>query len=47
MIGVVLATNVAMLRPGRSMGFAATSEPVDATVMRIRRDLAAVNTQPH
>ena len=30
-----------------SMGFAVTAEPGDATVMRIRRDLRTVNTQPH
>jgi hypothetical protein len=47
MVGVVLATNVAKLRLARSMGCAVTSEPGDATVMRIRRDLAAVNAQPH
>ena len=46
-VGVVLATNVAMLRLVRSMGFAVTAEPGDATVMRIRRDLRTVNTQPH
>ena len=46
-VGVVLATNVAMLRLARSMGFSVNAEPGDATVMRIRRDLAAVNTQPH
>jgi len=47
MVGVVLATNVTMLRLARSMGFAVTSEPDDATVMRIGRDLAAGNTQLH
>jgi acetyltransferase len=46
-VGVVLATNVAMLRLARSMGFAVSAEPGDATVMRIRRDLRTVNTQPH
>ena len=46
-VGVVLTTNVAMLRLVRSMGFAVTAEPGDATVMRIRRDLRTVNTQPH
>jgi acetyltransferase len=46
-VGVVLATNVAMLRLVRSMGFAVTAEPGDATVVRIRRDLRAVNAQPH
>jgi acetyltransferase len=46
-VGVVLATNVAMLRLARSVGFAVTAEPGDATVMRIRRDLRTVNAQPH
>jgi len=46
-VGVVLATNVAMLRLARSMGFALNAEPEDATVMRIRRDLRTVNAQPH
>ena len=46
-VGVVLATNVAMLRLVRSMGFSVSAEPGDATVMRIRRDVAAVNAQPH
>ena len=46
-VGVVLATNAVMLRLVRSMGFAVTAEPGDATVMRIRRDLRTVNTQPH
>jgi acetyltransferase len=46
-VGVVLATNVAMLRLARSMGFAVTAEPGDATVMRIRRDPRTVNAQPH
>jgi acetyltransferase len=46
-VGVVLATNVAMLRLARSMGFAVTAEPGDATVMRIRRDLRTVNAQSH
>jgi acetyltransferase len=44
-VGVVLATNVAMLRLARSMGFAVTAEPGDATVMRITRDLRTVNAQ--
>jgi len=47
MVGVVLATNVAMLRLARSMAFSVNAEPGDATVRRIRRDLAAVNAQPH
>ena len=46
-VGVVLATNVAMLRLARSLGFAVTAEPGDATVMRIRRDLRTVNAQSH
>ena len=46
-VGVVLATNKAMLGLARSMGFSVNAEPGDATVMRIRRDLAAVNAQPH
>jgi acetyltransferase len=46
-VGVVLATNVAMLRLARSFGFAVTAEPGDATVMRIRRDLRTVNAQSH
>ena len=46
-VGVVLATNKAMLRLARSMGFSVTAELGDATVMRIRRDLSNVNAQPH
>lgn len=46
-VGVVLATDVAMLRLARSMGFSVNAEPGDATVMCIRRDLAAGNTQLH
>ena len=46
-VGVVLATNKAMLRLARSIGFSVTAEPGDATVMRIRRDLRNVNAQPH
>ena len=46
-VGVVLATNVAMLRLVRSMGFAVTAEPGDATVVRIRRDLRTMNAQAH
>jgi L-amino acid N-acyltransferase YncA len=46
-VGVVLATNEAMLGLARSMGFSVNAEPGDATVLRIRRDLAAVNAQPH
>jgi acetyltransferase len=44
-VGVVLATNVAMLRLARGMGFAVTAEPGDATVMRITRDLHTVSAQ--
>jgi acetyltransferase len=44
-VGVVLATNVAMLRLARGMGFAVTAEPGDATVMRITRDLRTVSAQ--
>ena len=46
-VGVVLATNKAMLRLARSMGFAVTPEPGDATVVRIRRDLRILHAQPH
>ena len=46
-VGVVLATNKAMLRLARSIGFSVTAEPGDATVMRIRRDLSNVNAQPY
>ncbi len=46
-VGVVLATNEAMLRLARSMGFSVNAEPGDATVLRIRRDLVAVNAQLH
>jgi hypothetical protein len=44
---IVLATNVAMLRLARSMDFSVNAEPADAAVLRIRRDLAARNTQLH
>jgi len=46
-VGVVLATNKAMLRLARSMGFAMSAEPGDATVVRIRRDLRILNAQAH
>jgi acetyltransferase len=46
-VGVVLATNMAMLGLARSMGFAVTAEPGDATVRRIKRDLRTVNAQQH
>jgi acetyltransferase len=40
--GIVLATNVAMLRLVRSMGFKVSPEPGDATVRRISRQLTTV-----
>ena len=46
-VGVVLATNKAMLRLARSMHFAVTPEPGAATVVRIRRDLRILHAQPH
>jgi acetyltransferase len=46
-VGLVLATNVAMLRLARSTGFAVSAEPDDARVLRIRRELQTVNPQPH
>ena len=46
-VGVVLAANKAMLRLARSMGFAMSAEPGDATVVHIRRDLRILNAQPH
>jgi acetyltransferase len=46
-VGVVLATNVAMLHLARSMGFAVNPEPEDATVRRISRHLATVGAQQH
>jgi acetyltransferase len=46
-VGVVLATNVAMLRLARSMGFAVNAEPGDATVRRISKQLATVDAQQH
>ena len=46
-VGVVLATNRAMLGLARSMGFAVSAEPGDATVMRIRRNPRTLNTQSH
>jgi acetyltransferase len=45
--GIVLATNVAMLRVARSKGFAVKPEPGDATVRRISRQLATVGAQQH
>jgi acetyltransferase len=45
-VGVVLATNVAMLQLARSMGFTVTAVPGDGTVKRIRRDLHSANAQP-
>jgi len=46
-VGIVLANNKSMLRLARSMGFAVTAEPGDATVVRIRQDLRILNAQPH
>jgi len=46
-VAVVLATNVAMLRLARSMGFTVHPEPGDATVLRITRNLNALNIQHH
>ena len=45
--GVVLSTNVAMLRLVRSMSFAVRAEPGDVTVRRISRQLATPGTQQH
>src|SRR2546429_9264332 len=38
-LGTVLATNVAMLRPVRSMGFTVSPEPGDARGRRVSRQL--------
>jgi acetyltransferase len=50
-LGTVLATNVAMLRLVRSIGFTVKPEPGDATVRRISRQLrtvrATVSAQQH
>jgi acetyltransferase len=46
-VGVVLASNKAMLRLARSMGFAVTAEPGDATVVHIRLDLRTPIAQFH
>jgi acetyltransferase len=46
-VGVVLATNVAMLRLARSMGFTVHPEPGDATVLRIARNLNVLSIQHH
>jgi acetyltransferase len=46
-VGVVLATNVAMLGLARSMGFVVKPEPGDATVRRISRQLAIVGAEQH
>jgi acetyltransferase len=46
-VGVVLTTNVAMLRLARSLGFTVRPEPGDATVRRISRQLATVSAQQH
>jgi acetyltransferase len=45
--GVVLSTNIAMLRLVRSMGFTVRAEPGDATVRRISRQLATPGIQQH
>lgn len=45
--GIVLSTNVAMLRLARSTGFSVRAEPGDATVRRISRQLVASGTQQH
>ena len=46
-VAVVLATNVAMLRLARSMGFTVHPEPGDATVLRIARNLNALSIRHH
>lgn len=46
-VGTVLATNVAMLRLVRSMGFTVNPEPGDATVRRITRHLVPASAQQH
>ena len=46
-VGTVLATNRAMLGLTLSLGFTASAEPGDATVVRILRSLAKSNPQPH
>ena len=46
-VGVVLTTNVAMLRLARSLGFTVRPEPGDATVRRISRQLATVTARQH
>ena len=50
-LGTVLATNVAMVRLVRSMGFTVSQEPGDPTVRRISRQLrtvrATVSAQQH
>ena len=45
MAGVVLATNVPMLKLARSLGFSVTAEPDDATLRRVRRTLRVANDQ--
>ena len=45
--GIVLATNKAMLRLARSLGFGVSAEPGDATVVRIRRNLIGTDQQSH
>ncbi|HEV8553586.1 MAG TPA: GNAT family N-acetyltransferase [Casimicrobiaceae bacterium] len=46
-VGIVLATNRAMLRVARAMGFAVSAEPGDATIVRIGRNLRTLNAQSH
>ena len=46
-VAVVLATNVAMLRLARSMGFTVHPEPGDATVLRIARNLNVLSIRHH
>jgi len=46
-VGVVLATNVAMLGLARSMGFVVKPEPGDATVRQISRQLVTVDVEQH
>jgi len=45
--GMVLASNAAMLRLARSMGFGVNPVPGDATVKRISRPLALAGAQRH
>lgn len=45
MVGIVLATNVPMLRLARSLGFIVMAEPDDATLRRIQRPLRVAHSQ--